>query len=110
MSIIKAHSELIAALAAIKPHAIPTRYPEPEDFLQRAAHMRDVALAVDTYILALGRDCAENVRSTFDLSLFVAPLTNAIDGNAIYELECCAKDVENENEMYHEARYEGVGG
>lgn len=95
MSIINAHSDLVAKLAALKPRAIPV-FPEPEDFMERVGHMREIALAVDTYILALGRECQENVRGTFDLSLFVAPLTNAIDGNSLYEIKCAAEVLADE--------------
>lgn len=95
MSIITAHATLIAKLAAIKPRPIPV-FPEPEDFMERIAHMREIALAVDQYILALGRECAENVRGTFDISLFVAPLTNALDGNALFELEAVAEELQDE--------------
>ncbi len=105
-----AHSELIAKLAAIKPPAIPT-FPEPEDLQLMAGHLRAVAIAVDTYVLAVGRECQSNVRSSLDLSLFIGPLTNALDGNAIYEIECCAEEIADENEQYDKARYhEGVGG
>lgn len=93
--VIKAHCELIAKLAAIKPRAIPV-CPEPDDFIERAAHMRDIALAVDAYILALGQDSKENVSGSFDLSLFMAPLTNALDGNAIFELHEVAEELRNE--------------
>lgn len=95
MTILKAHSEMIAELAKLKPHALPT-FPDPDDFLELAAHMRDVALAVDQYILALGREAKENVRGRFDLSLFTATLSNAIDGQSLYELECCAEELEDE--------------
>lgn len=95
MSVITAHAELTARLAALKPQPIPT-YPDPEDFIERAAHMRDLALAVDAYILALGRDCEENSPSTIDLSLFTAPLTNTLDGNALWELENVADELREE--------------
>lgn len=97
MSVIKAHAELVATLATLKPHQIPT-CPEPDDFIERAAHLRDIAMAVDAYILALGHDCAENVSGSFDLSLFMAQLTNALSGNALYELECVADELRDEME------------
>lgn len=95
MSIINAHTELLTRIAALKPKAIPT-FPEPGDFIERGAHLSSIALAVDAYILAIGQDAKENMRSGFDLSLFVAPLTNAIEGNAIYELESCAEELAND--------------
>lgn len=90
-----AHAQLVARLAAIKPRPIPV-FPEPEDFMERIAHMQSMALAVDQYILALGRECQENVRGSFDISLFTAPLSNTLDGNAIYELECIAEELADE--------------
>lgn len=94
-AVISAQSAMIAKLASLKPHPIPT-FPEPEDFMERAAHMREVALAVDAYILALGQDAKENVRGSFDLSLFTSPLSDAINGNATYELESYAEELEDE--------------
>lgn len=95
MSIIKDHSEMLTKLSMLMPRPIPV-FPDPDDFRERIAHMREIALAVDQYILALGRECQENVRGGFDLSLFVAPLTNALDGNAIYEIECAAEELADE--------------
>ncbi len=95
MTIIQAHAAMIAKLATLKPEPIPT-FPEPDDFLLRIAHMREVAIAVDTYILALGQECKENVRGRFDLSTFTAPLSNALDGFSIFELEQVAEELEQE--------------
>lgn len=103
-----AHSALIARLAELRPRPIPT-YPDQEDWDTRNAHLQDVALAVDAYILAIGRDCASNVRGSFDLSLFTARLTNDLQGNATYEIECAGNDWAAESVAYHEGRYEGVG-
>lgn len=101
MTIINAHATLIARLAELRPRPIPT-YPDDEDFLARSTHLQDIALAVDAYILAIGRDCAENCRSSFDLSLFTARLTNDLQGNATYEIECAARDWANESAQYEE--------
>lgn len=89
MSIIKDHAALIARLAELRPRPLPT-YPDQEDWDTRNAHLQDVALAVDAYILAVGRDCASNCRGSFDLSLFTARLTNDLQGNATYEIECAS--------------------
>lgn len=107
-SIQKSHSTLVARLAELRPRPIPT-YPDQEDWDARNAHLQDVALAVDAYILAVGRDCASNRRGGFDLSLFTARLTNDLQGNATYEIECAGREWADESAAYHEGRYEGVG-
>jgi hypothetical protein len=103
-----AHSKLIAALAVIKPKSLPT-YPEAEDVLALNEHLQAVALAVDGYVLEIGKEAKSNSRNGFDLSLFIAPLSNMIQGNATYELECLAQAWADENAEYDDARYEGVG-
>ena len=108
MTITKAHTELIARLAALRSRPLPT-YPPAEDVLALNRHLQDVALAVDAYILEIGREAQCSSRNSFDLAPFTAPLTNAIQGNATYELECLADEWDHENEAYENQRYEGVG-
>jgi hypothetical protein len=59
-SVRAAFSDFLARLTLIPPHRIPPRDPRPDDFSDRAEHVRHVANVVGDYLSYIAHDAAEN--------------------------------------------------
>lgn len=77
--------ELSTCAAGIIPTRIPLE-PTPSDVETIADDLRVLARKVDALITAYG-DYVDSNTPGIDLSLFQGVLINAIDGNALYEIE-----------------------
>lgn len=79
--------QLIAKLLGVKAPAGFGSFPAPSDFTAVVDHMREVAAIVDEWCAAIGHQVADNSSARVDQSLFRSPMTDAIDGNAMWEVE-----------------------
>src|SRR4051812_44199939 len=57
----QAHAELVARVAALKPHRIANHFAEVADIEARGTHLRDVLTATTTYVVTIIEDTNENV-------------------------------------------------
>jgi hypothetical protein len=96
--VIQAHGVLVTSLATVRPSRIVGGYADDADLETRASHLMDVARIVDAYILAVGCDVKDNTSHAIDLADFTDQLTDAIEGNAIFQLSQTARRI-------REARY-----
>ena len=81
-----ARQQLIVALARIEVPAF-SNFPVPSEFDAVRDYMRSLAGAVDETFAAIGHCVDDNSSSCVDLRLFLTPCTDAIDGNALWEVE-----------------------
>lgn len=93
-----AHATMIAHLIQLLPNEIIGEA-DAADFENRRDHLLAVAAVVDVYVLALGED-AKYHASSIDLGLFKNRLLCELQGNATFDLETAAAEVEAE-------RYQG---
>lgn len=83
-----------AGLCGLDLHRIPV-IPEPHDARSVADDLRAVALHSDALVEAIGDHLAENFNGV-DRKLFKDVLSNAIDGEALFDCEAAAQRLEEE--------------
>lgn len=79
--------------AGIRPTTISID-PQPSEIESVGGDLRTLARHVDRLISVYGRMLAAHV--PIDLSLFEDVLTRAIDGDALYEIQCAADDLRSD--------------
>lgn len=91
-------------LMAFRVHKLPA-LTEPDDFRELCADLRAFADIIDPVIEAFGE--ATDLHSTrkVDLKVFENVLSDAIDGNATFEIEHSAEVLQEENESLMELGY-----
>ena len=96
-----AWNDMVALLQASPPPSVG-QFMDDGDFEDIAEHLRDkLARYADQYIRSLGAFCAEHSHS-IDVEPFADPLSTAIEGNALWELEQAAmiyRDEQEEEEL-----------
>lgn len=94
---------LIKKLLEIKTPGSFSVFPIPCEFTAVIDHMREVAGIVDEWCAAIGHEVSDNSSSRVDIDLFRSPMTDAIDGNATWEVEKQAETLlEDHNDMIRE--------
>jgi hypothetical protein len=78
---------LIKKLLEVKAPGRFSVFPIPAEFTSVVDHMREVATIVDEWCAAIGHVVEDNSSSRVDIALFRSPMTDAIDGNAMWEVE-----------------------
>lgn len=88
-----AKSRLIARLTAL---AVPTMAPKASsgDLLLVVEHLQEFARAVDAYVLAIGREVKSRTSESINILLFHGQLTDALVGNALFQIESAAEDAD----------------
>lgn len=95
---------LIKKLLAIKAPGSFSTFPVPCEFTAVIDHMREAAGIFDEWLAAIGHEVADNSTSRVDIDLFRSAFTNAIDGNAQWEVEKQAEAlIEDHNDMLRSA-------
>lgn len=95
---------LVKKLLAVKAPGSFSVFPVPQEFTGIIDHMREVAGIVDEWCAAIGHEVADNSSSRVDIDLFRSPMTDAIDGNAMWEIEKQAEAaIEDHNSMLRSA-------
>ena len=87
-----AHSTLIEAIARIKAPGAGTL-----DFTAR--YIREVAQACDGWSRDVGGIVSDLAPVTLDYSMFDAPFTEIVEGNATYIAECAASAAQSERRV-----------
>lgn len=85
------------ALGRLTPPPAPGMNPGPSWFEAVADHFRQVALIMNDWSGAVGYVVSDNAPCNLDMRLFDTPFSDAIDGNATYELERCAEVLREEH-------------
>lgn len=85
-SLLKAHSDLICALAKERPRTI-VGLADAGDIHDLRDHMLDVARAVDAYVLAIGGELKSHAPCPIDMKQFTNQTVAGLDGNATFEFE-----------------------
>jgi hypothetical protein len=95
---------LIKKLLEIKAPGSFSVFPHPQEFTVVIDHMREVAGIVDEWCAAIGHEVADNSSSRVDIDLFRSPLSDALEGNAQWEIEKQAEQLlEDHNDMLRSA-------
>lgn len=89
------HAILIQRLAGLQ---VPQIYgaADGNDIRALAAHLTEVADAVDAYVMAVGRLAKSECPCLIDLDYFGGQLFAALQGNATFELNAAADDMDAE--------------
>lgn len=75
-------------------------FPVPSQFAAVADFMRETAGIIDEMYAAIGHEVADNSTVRVDMTVFLSPCTDSIDGNALFEVErSCEALIEDHNEM-----------
>lgn len=86
-----------AALGRVKPAPAPGINPSPSWFEAVADHAREIASLCDAFMGDVGFVVRDNAPCNLDMRLFDRPFSDAIDGNATYEIERCAEVLREEH-------------
>lgn len=76
-------------IEATRVHDLPT-VPEGDDFRAVKGSLSEVATIFDRVILSYGEHVKENTWAFGNLTYFTSQVTDALDGNALYEIENAA--------------------
>ncbi len=97
--LLNAHADLVTELINCRPHRI-LGCADAADFRERGEHLIAIAKAFDAYILAIGEDIKQHARGSVDMAVFTNVVSDAVDGMASYEIECCAEGFDLEEQRY----------
>ena len=86
---------LIASLERLPAPSISVT-PQPEQIEAVAEFIRAIAACGDACMRAVGAEVKANAATAVDLDVFQSPFTDAVDGNATYEIERLAEDLREE--------------
>lgn len=89
-----AQAQLIAKLRTLRPVHFPP-LAGSTDMLAARDHLVEVATAVDAYVLAIGQEAKRSTGTVFCADLFENVFSDALAGNALYELEAVAQEIDN---------------
>jgi hypothetical protein len=78
---------LIKKLLAVKAPASFSVFPVPGEFTSVVDHLREAAGIFDEWLAAIGHEITDNSSSRVDMGLFRSAFTDAVDGNAMWEVE-----------------------
>jgi hypothetical protein len=93
----EAFSLLLAAMLCTPPHQI--KYEADEcDWNERILHLHKISLALDAYLMELGKDCASHARTAFDAKAFVDPIGDALD-DMLGQMERAAEAAREHNTL-----------
>jgi hypothetical protein len=99
-----ARRALISALVRMEAPKAFTTFPVPSEFTGVIDHMRQAAGLFDEWLAAIGHQVADNSSGNVDMRLFRSAFTDAIDGNAMWEVEKQGEAlIEDHNEMLRSA-------
>ena len=90
--------DLAALAAGIIPAKLGTS-PEPDDILATLDDLGLLCRKVDRLVLAYGEYVNNRTGRKVDLSLFKDQLAQALEGNALYEIEEAAQDIRDQAEV-----------
>jgi hypothetical protein len=95
----RAHSQMVAELSLLAPSIpiMPT-IPEVEDIKAVDAYLAAFAKIVDAHVATLGRELSSGVIGV-DLDAFTDTLSNALEGNAFFEIAKAGDSVEEGTEI-----------
>lgn len=94
LSIEFAKHELASKLSALEAPRLPHALAGSADMLAVRDHLVELAKVVDAYVLTIGQEVKDSTTSIFCADLFKNVLADALAGNALYELEATAEEID----------------
>ncbi len=100
-----ARHQLIVALARLQPPRAFNIFPAPDEFTAVKDHIRETAMIFDEWLALIGHEVKDNAVTKIDMRAFRSPFTVAVEGSAMWAVECQADALfEEQDEMTAGAR------